>query len=155
MNPSRIVLRLSGLFLAVALAGHTIFAQADITGFWRPQPRNQDGSGMIGDYAGVPISAAGRWRAESWSPDDYDLAGVRVSSARVGLLHSRVRCRRCESGRRRPGNAEGPGLPRAPQSAGAGDNDLDGWPASSTCQHPAYLERIYDRGVGRGGPRDG
>ena len=74
MNPSRIVLRLSGLFLAVTLAGHTIFAQADITGFWRPQPRNQDGSGMIGDYAGVPISAAGRWRAESWSPDDYDLA---------------------------------------------------------------------------------
>ena len=74
MNPSRVVLRLSGLFLAVTLAGHTIFAQADITGFWRPQPRNQDGSGMIGDYAGVPISAAGRWRAESWSPDDYDLA---------------------------------------------------------------------------------
>ena len=56
------------------MAGHTILAQADITGFWRPQPRNQDGSGMIGDYAGVPVSAAGRWRAESWSPDDYDLA---------------------------------------------------------------------------------
>jgi hypothetical protein len=74
MNPSHMVLRLSGLLLAVILAGHTIFAQADITGFWRPQPRNQDGSGMIGDYAGVPISAAGRWRAESWSPDDYDLA---------------------------------------------------------------------------------
>ena len=74
MNPSRIVLRLSGLFLAVTLAGHTIFAQADITGFWRPQPRNQDGSGMIGDYAGVPLSPSGRWRAESWSPDDYDLA---------------------------------------------------------------------------------
>ena len=29
---------------------------------------------MIGDYAGVPISEAGRWRAETWSPDDYDLA---------------------------------------------------------------------------------
>ena len=29
---------------------------------------------MIGDYAGVPVSDAGRWRAESWSPDDYDLA---------------------------------------------------------------------------------
>ena len=75
MNPSRIVLRLF-LFLVVAvtIAGHTILAQSDITGFWRPQPRNQDGSGMIGDYAGVPISEAGRWRAETWSPDDYDLA---------------------------------------------------------------------------------
>ena len=49
-------------------------AAADITGFWRPMPRNQDGSGMIGDYAGVPLSNAGRWRAETWSPDDYDLA---------------------------------------------------------------------------------
>src|SRR4029453_16357188 len=76
MHSLRIVLRLSLVAAAVAVASHTILAQqqADITGFWRPMPRNQDGSGMIGDYAGVPISAAGRWRAESWSPDDYDLA---------------------------------------------------------------------------------
>ena len=72
----RAVMRLRLLLLAVAVtaAGHTILAQADITGIWRPMPRNQDGSGMIGDYAGVPLSPAGRWRAETWSPDDYDLA---------------------------------------------------------------------------------
>ena len=67
-----------GRTLAVALlvtCGVTpASAQVDIAGLWRPLPRNQDGSGMIGDAAGVPVSAAGRWRAESWSPDDFDAA---------------------------------------------------------------------------------
>ena len=71
MHSLRIVLRLSLVAASVAVASHTILAQqADITGLWRPMPRNQDGSGMIGDYAGVPVSNAGRWRAETWSPDD-------------------------------------------------------------------------------------
>jgi hypothetical protein len=29
---------------------------------------------MVGDAAGVPISAEGRWRAQSWSPEDFDVA---------------------------------------------------------------------------------
>lgn len=29
---------------------------------------------MTGDAAGVPLSAAGRWRADSWSPADFDVA---------------------------------------------------------------------------------
>jgi hypothetical protein len=75
MHSLRIVLCSALVAASVAVASHTILAQqADITGFWRPMPRNQDGSGMIGDYAGVPLSNAGRWRAETWSPDDYDLA---------------------------------------------------------------------------------
>jgi hypothetical protein len=41
---------------------------------WRPLPRNQDGSGMIGDLAGLPLSESGKWRAESWSPSDFDVA---------------------------------------------------------------------------------
>jgi hypothetical protein len=41
---------------------------------WRPLARNQDGSGMIGDAAGLPISDEARWRAESWSPEDFDVA---------------------------------------------------------------------------------
>ena len=45
MNPSRIVLRLSLLVLAVTVAGHTILAQADITGFWRPSPVIRTGAG--------------------------------------------------------------------------------------------------------------
>jgi hypothetical protein len=74
MHPWRIALRRILLVLLVAAAGHPVVAQVDITGLWRPLPRNQDGSGMIGDAAGVPISAAGRWRLESWSPDDFDTA---------------------------------------------------------------------------------
>jgi hypothetical protein len=29
---------------------------------------------MTGDAAGVPISAEGRWRAQSWTPEDFDVA---------------------------------------------------------------------------------
>ena len=36
-------------------------------------PRNEDGSGMDGDYAGMPLNSAGRWRAQSWSPDNFDV----------------------------------------------------------------------------------
>jgi hypothetical protein len=62
---------------AAALAAactYTASAQIDVSGNWRTLPRNQDGSGMIGDIAGVPVSEAGRARAESWSPDEFDMA---------------------------------------------------------------------------------
>ncbi len=49
-------------------------AQVDITGSWRALPRNQDGSGMTGDAAGVPVSESARARAQSWSPEDFDTA---------------------------------------------------------------------------------
>jgi len=49
------------------------FAQMDLMGVWRPLPRNQDGSGMTGDVAGVPVSEAARWRVQSWSPEDFDV----------------------------------------------------------------------------------
>jgi hypothetical protein len=42
-------------------------------GSWRPLPRNQDGSGMTGDIAGVPVTDAARWRVQSWSPEDFDV----------------------------------------------------------------------------------
>ena len=61
------------LLLGLLLA-HPAFAQVDIAGTWRPLARNQDGSGMTGDAAGVPLSQEGRWRADSWSPADFDTA---------------------------------------------------------------------------------
>jgi hypothetical protein len=61
------------LWLVVSCAS-PVFAQVDIAGNWRPLPRNQDGSGMTGDAAGVPLSTEGRWRADSWSPADFDTA---------------------------------------------------------------------------------
>jgi hypothetical protein len=45
--------------------------QGDISGMWRPLARNQDGSGLDADYAGLPFSAAGRWRAQSWVPENF------------------------------------------------------------------------------------
>src|SRR5512132_1241549 len=39
-------------------------AQTDLTGTWRPLARNEDGSGMIGDAAGLPITQESRWRAD-------------------------------------------------------------------------------------------
>ena len=56
------------------LAAAPAAAQVDLSGNWRPLPRNQDGSGMTGDAAGVPLSDNGRWRAQSWSPEDFDVA---------------------------------------------------------------------------------
>lgn len=48
-------------------------AQADLAGMWAPVFRNQDGNGMDGDYAGIPLSSAGRWRAQSFVPDMVDV----------------------------------------------------------------------------------
>ena len=62
------------LVLLLTLSSHPALAQRDLAGMWRPLARNQDGSGMIGDAAGLPISDEARWRAESWSPDDFDVA---------------------------------------------------------------------------------
>jgi hypothetical protein len=65
-----------GVLLLVLAAGawSSAEAQVDLTGLWRPMARNQDGSGMTGDSAGLPLSPAGQWRAQSWSPDDFDTA---------------------------------------------------------------------------------
>jgi hypothetical protein len=59
--------------LAVFWSQHAL-AQVDLAGQWQTLPRNQDGSGMTGDAAGVPLSAEGKWRAQSWSPEDFDVA---------------------------------------------------------------------------------
>ena len=63
------------LFVAL-LAASTLpaLAQTDVlTGMWRPISRNEDGSGLDGDYAGLPLSAAGRLRAQSWAPENFDV----------------------------------------------------------------------------------
>jgi hypothetical protein len=61
------------LILLVTLWSHPALAQTDFMGVWRPLPRNQDGSGMVGDIAGVPVTDADRWRVQSWSPEDFDV----------------------------------------------------------------------------------
>ena len=61
------------ILLAVVWADPAI-AQVDLAGNWRALPRNQDGSGMTGDAAGVPLSDSGRARAQAWSPEDFDTA---------------------------------------------------------------------------------
>ena len=67
---SRQVLLLTAL---VTLTGPPAFAQIDLTGMWRPMARNEDGSGMDGDYAGLPLNAAGRLRAQSWVPENFEV----------------------------------------------------------------------------------
>ena len=60
--------------LLVAFWGLPADAQVDLSGLWTPVSRNQDGSGMTGDAAGVPLTREGQWRAQSWSPEDFDVA---------------------------------------------------------------------------------
>ena len=66
-------IRVALLSLLVSLGAAPAFAQVDLQGSWRPLPRNQDGSGMTGDIAGVPVTDVARWRVQSWSPEDFDV----------------------------------------------------------------------------------
>src|SRR6266498_2246931 len=68
-------MRRLGLFLAlIATSGLPALAQTDVlSGMWRPLARNEDGSGLDGDYAGLPLSPAGRLRAQSWAPENFDV----------------------------------------------------------------------------------
>ena len=67
----------SKLCLKVVLLGALLatpaLAQVNIEGSWRPLQRAQDGSGMIGDIAGVPVTDGDRLRVQSWSPEDFDI----------------------------------------------------------------------------------
>ncbi len=58
----------------LAFASTCALAEVDITGMWRPLPRNQDGSGLTLDAAGVPISEDGRYRLHRWSAEEFDMA---------------------------------------------------------------------------------
>jgi len=71
MNRAYRALLLTG---ALAATAAPVWAQVDIAGLWRPLPRNQDGSGLTGDAAGVPVTPEGRARVQSWSPDNFDVA---------------------------------------------------------------------------------
>ena len=71
----RMRVRNAGLLVAFVLASSgPAQAQVDFSGLWTPLARNQDGSGMTGDAAGVPLTQGGQWRAQSWSPEDFDVA---------------------------------------------------------------------------------
>ena len=61
----------SSLTLAQTIAPGS--GAGDLSGMWRPLARNEDGSGMDGDYAGLPLNAAGRWRAQSWVPENFEV----------------------------------------------------------------------------------
>ncbi len=50
------------VLVLLGLGAAPVLAQVDLTGMWRPMPRNEDGSGMDGDYAGLPLND-GRPRA--------------------------------------------------------------------------------------------
>ncbi len=50
----------SCVLVLLGLCTTPLLAQVDLTGMWRPMPRNEDGSGMDGDYAGLPLNASGR-----------------------------------------------------------------------------------------------
>ena len=73
-SPPAVIVRRRLPVLLLVLFGAPCSAQIDIANMWRPLPHNQDGSGMVGDAAGVPVSQDGRFRAQSWSPEEYDVA---------------------------------------------------------------------------------
>jgi hypothetical protein len=53
--------------LAFLFAGPPANAQLDLTGQWSPRVYNDNRD--VGDFTGIPINAAARFRAESWNGD--------------------------------------------------------------------------------------
>ena len=76
--------------LVLFLPSLSAFAQTDITGRWRPLARNEIGSGMTGDAAGLPILSdqvdGGR---TAWSPDEFDMAEWMTKPIH-GIFHSKA-----------------------------------------------------------------
>lgn len=72
MNLQFVFRAFTAAMLCVACAQS--YAQRDIAGMWVPLHHNQDGDGMIGDSAGVPLTEDGRKRGDSWSPEEFDMA---------------------------------------------------------------------------------
>ena len=70
---STLVRHTAWLVFIATLSGSAVSAQVDLTGLWRPLPRNEDGSGMDGDYTGLPLNAAGRARAQAWAPENFEV----------------------------------------------------------------------------------
>jgi len=64
--------RWPSLFVFLLTLGAPALAQVDLQGSWRTLPREQDGSGMVGDIAGIPVTDGDRARVASWSPEDFD-----------------------------------------------------------------------------------
>src|SRR5579862_7634116 len=61
----------SALLVVLTLSGGSLFAQIDLTGDWAVRVHEDQawrGPGAeIGEYEGLPINAAGRMKAASWS----------------------------------------------------------------------------------------
>ena len=104
---------------------------------------------MTGDAAGVPLTPGGQWRAQSWSPDDFDIAEwvcrphafdyslegprswlrfwpvVHEPTQTLIAYHSHI------------------------EMMGQRVDDLDGRTPASARERRAHLERLFDRRVGR------
>jgi hypothetical protein len=122
----RHVYRVGPAVLVIVLWAHTASAQVDLSGMWQTLPRNQDGSGMTGDTAGVPVSENGRWRGDSWSPEDFDVAEwvCRPHSFHYGLEGGLSRIRR--NRKSRSGWMGVRILPRTPFTRGAASRPVNG-----------------------------
>jgi hypothetical protein len=60
-------MKTTGILLLLALAA-PLFAQMDFAGDWAPvQDEDNTGNPYIGEFIGIPISAASRARSETWS----------------------------------------------------------------------------------------
>ena len=77
--------------IACALATSPAFAQLDLSGVWAPQfhednPERGQGPELV-DFAGLPISEAGRQWALSWDPDRLGLPEHQCQVHTVAYIH--------------------------------------------------------------------
>ena len=135
--------------LAVAFAGGPSFAQSNFAGVWAPNlfedfPDRLPGP-ELGDYAGLPLNAADRMRAQSWSATSCRCPTISAESTR---RTTPTVSPTFVFGTRSTRHA---GVDRHPFSAFCVEhptNDLDGRTAASAAIRPAHVDGLFYRRVG-------
>lgn len=91
MNKKRPGPRLALLFALLLLPAGPALAQRNLAGVWLAVAGEDSSQRMqmpaIGDYTGLPLNAAARLRAQSWSPDLAALPEYQCVSPAADLMH--------------------------------------------------------------------
>ena len=86
VSPARILVP---LYLIIMLAGVPAFAQIDFSGEWAPiraDDHTPNPNVLPGDYVGLPINAAARMRADTWSASQWTLPEWQCRPHPVGYI---------------------------------------------------------------------
>ena len=104
---------------------------------------------MTGDTPVLPVSPASQWRAQSWSPEDFDVAEWVCRPHALDYSLEGGPARRCSSGPRSTGRPSRSSPTTGTSTRRSRNDDLDGRPPASSGERAPHVERLLDRRMGR------